>query len=343
MKVNLVGCGGISKCHLQAIGLLKDSGAELTAVADIVVEKADAKAEEFGCKAYYDYIDMLNNEKPDVVHICTPHYLHVDMAAEALGRGINVVLEKPCATSVESLKKLREAEMNSEARLAVCFQNRYKPSTVFTKKLIDDEQFGKVKSARAILCWQRDADYYNADEWRGTWEQECGGVLINQAIHTHDIMQYIIGKETKTVDGHISKFHLKDVNVVEDTASAYFTYEDGTRGIYFATNANGHSMDPMVEFVCENAVIRLEGDNVYKISGKEIELIFSKSDDVDIIGKYEWGNYHYHLIDDFNNCIKNNIDFKINSFEGGRVVAELLAVYESSKLGKTIDMKDFIK
>ncbi len=343
MKINLVGCGGISKCHLRAIESLKDGGAILTAVADIIPQRADEKAQEYQCKAYYDYIEMLDNENPDVVHICTPHYLHVDMAVEALKRNINVVLEKPCATSVESLKRLREAEAQSRAKTAVCFQNRYNSSSVFAKKLIENEEIGKVKSARAFLTWRRDADYYDADAWRGTWAQECGGVLINQAIHTHDLMQYLFGKVTKTVDGHISNFHLKDDIEVEDTASVYFTYEDGSRAVYFATNAAGKSMSPLIDIVCEDAIVRVEGDMVYKISGNLTELIFSEKDEEKIVGKKEWGNSHTHLISDFYDCINNNTEFPLNSFEAGKAVSELLAVYESSKSGKTIVMNDFIK
>ena len=119
MKVNLVGCGGISKCHLNAIKVLKNKNIVLSSVADIIPERADNTATEMNCKAYYNYIDMLECEKPDIVHICTPHYLHVDMAVEALNRNINVVLEKPCATSVDGLKRLIEAENKSEGKVAL--------------------------------------------------------------------------------------------------------------------------------------------------------------------------------------------------------------------------------
>lgn len=342
MKINLVGCGGISKCHLRAINSLKDNGAELTAVADIAPARADKAADENSCKAYYDYTEMLEREQPDVVHICTPHYLHVDMAVEALERGINVVLEKPCATSVDGLKKLIGSETKSNGKVAVCFQNRYNSSVVFAKKLIESEKFGKVKSARAFVTWKRDADYYNADAWRGTWSQECGGVLINQAIHTHDLMQYLFGKTTKTVEGHISNFHLKDEIEVEDTASVFFTYEDGSRAVYFATTAAGSNSDPIVEITCENAVIRVEGSTVYKI-GDETEVLFSQKSDVDFVGKKEWGDSHTHLISDFYDCVRNGTDFQIDSKEAGRAVSELLAVYESSKSGKAVVMKDFVK
>ena len=342
MKVNLVGCGGVSKCHLNAINFLKNKNVQLTAVADIVPERADKKAKENNCKAYYNYTEMLDNEKPDVVHICTPHYLHVDMAVEALSRGINVVLEKPCGTSVENLKHLIEAEKASDAKLAVCFQNRYNPSVVFAKELIDSNKYGEVKTARAMVTWCRDEDYYNADAWRGTWEQECGGVLINQAIHTHDLMQYLCGKNTVSVEGHISNFHLKDTIEVEDTASVYFTYDDGSRAVYFATNAAGKNSNPIVEVFCENAVIRVEGSSVYKI-GDSVEQIFSQKTETEFVGKKEWGDSHTHLISDFYDCLASGEAFSIDAKEASRAVYELLAVYESSRCGKTIVMKDFIK
>ncbi len=342
MKINLVGCGGISKCHFNAISALTGKGAVLTAVADIVPEKADYAAEKNNCKAYYNYIEMLDSECPDVVHICTPHYLHVDMAVEALERGINVVLEKPCGTSVEGLKRLIEAEKRSDAKVAVCFQNRYNPSVVFAKNLIKSKEYGEVKTARAMVTWRRDEDYYNADAWRGTWSQECGGVLINQAIHTHDLMQYLCDKETATVDGHIENYHLKDSIEVEDTASVYFTYTDGARAVYFATNAAGDNSMPVVEIFCENAVIRVEGKSVYKISDS-VEQIFSQKANDETVGKQEWGNSHTRLIADFYDCIAENKDFPISAEEASRVVYELLAVYESSESGKTIDIKDFVK
>ncbi len=342
MKVNLVGCGGISKCHLNAIAFLKNKNVHLTAVADIVPERADKKAKENNCKAYYSYTEMLDNENPDVVHICTPHYLHVDMAVEALRRGINVVLEKPCGTSVEGLKQLIDAENASEAKLAVCFQNRYNPSVVFAKSIIDSKKYGEVKAARAMVTWRRDEDYYNADAWRGTWEQECGGVMINQAIHTHDLMQYLCGKKTASVEGRISNFHLKDTIEVEDTASVYFTYADGSRAVYFATNAAGTNSNPIVEIYCDDATIRVEGSSVYKVSDT-VEQLFTQNEESEFVGKKEWGDSHTHLISDFYDCLASGEAFPIDAKEASRAVYELLAVYESSRCGKTIVMKDFIK
>lgn len=341
MNVCIVGCGGISKCHLSAIDSLKDEGAVLVAAADIIPERAQSVAESFGCKAYTDYLQMLDNEKIDVLHICTPHYLHTEMAVEALKRNINIVLEKPCAASKEDLVKLFEAQKASKAKSAVCFQNRYNSSVVFLKKLLQSGEYGKINGARAILAWKRDADYYAKDAWRGTIKEECGGVLINQAIHTHDLMTYLLDKPTKTIDAKVSNFHLKNEIEVEDTASVYFTFTDGTRAVYYATTACPWNCAPMIDIECEKGILRLEGNAVYKVDADEAVILYSKKSTSPIVGKKEWGNSHYKLIKDFYSCIKSGEQFSIDVFEAGRAVAELLGAYSSSETGQTVDIKDF--
>lgn len=338
MNICLVGCGGISKCHLAAIDSMKNDGARLIAVCDIIPERAMKAAGEFGCKAYTDYDEMINCEAADVVHICTPHYLHVDMAVKALEKNINVVLEKPCATSFEELKKLYTAADNSKAQIAVCFQNRYNPSTVFAKKVIDEKTYGDVYSARAFLSWKRDEDYYNADDWHGTKEKECGGVLINQAIHTLDLLTYLIGKETKSIDAKVSNFHLKNKIEVEDTASIYYKFKDDSRAVFYATTAAGVNSKPLVDINYPDKVtLRLEGDSVYLLDSEGCTLLFSEKNHKDeFVGKKEWGNSHCRLIADFYDCVKTGRRFELNAHEAGRAVSDLLAAYESSEKDETV-------
>lgn len=343
MKACLVGCGGISKCHLYAVEALGKDTVTLAAVADIIKQRAEDTAAEHSCRAYTDYDEMLEKEKPDVVHICTPHYLHVPMAVNALSRGVNVVLEKPCAITVDEMKKLIEAERKSSAKLAVCFQNRYNDSAVFVKKLVDSGIYGKITGADAVVKWRRDENYYNADEWRGTKLQEGGGVMINQAIHTHDLMKYLTGKETYSVEGKVGNYHLKDVIEVEDTANAYFEFTDGTRGVYYATNASASSTNPIIEIHFENCTVREEGAYVFEIRGDKMKLIYSGADeDGDKVGKIEWGSGHLKLIRDFYSCIKEGRDYMIDSVSASKPVADLLAVYESSLTGKKIIIEDFL-
>ena len=340
MNICLVGCGGISRCHLAAIDSMKKDGANLVAVCDIVPERAEKIAEKFGCKAYTDYDEMINNEAADVVHICTPHYLHVDMAVKALNKKINVVLEKPCATSVEGVKQLEEAAKNSSAQIAVCFQNRYNSSSIFAKELIDSGVYGEIQSARAFLTWKRDADYYNADAWRGTKDKECGGVLINQAIHTHDLMMYLLGKETLCVDASVSNFHLKDEIEVEDSANVFFRFTDGTRAVYYATTAAGVNSQPLIDFnFPEKTTLRLEGSNIFLIKDGSVEVLFSENEQKKGGGKSEWGSGHSGLIADFYDCVKTGRRFSIGVEQAKRAVLELLAAYESSDKKETVYLK----
>ena len=191
MKTAVVGCGNISNVHFKALSEIQEI--EIVAVADIKKERADKKAVEFGAKAYYDFEEMLANEDLDCIHICTPHYLHTPMALKALNKGIHVLIEKPCSVSADEVEALRNAQKESGKQVGICFQNRYNSCVCRAKELVDSGNMGKIRSVRAFVTWCRGEDYYS-DDWHGTLEKECGGVLINQAIHTVDLIQYFTGK-----------------------------------------------------------------------------------------------------------------------------------------------------
>lgn len=337
MKVSLVGCGGISLCHLEAIK--KISGVELCAVADIIPERANKTAKKYGCKAFTDYIEMLEEENPDSIHICTPHYLHVPMAAQALKRNINVLSEKPCAITKTQLSLIEQAQNSSTAQYGVCFQNRYNPSVVKLKKIIDSGKYGKINSVRAIVTWRRDADYYNSDDWRGTLNQEGGGVLINQAIHTQDLITYLTGKTVNAVTATVSNKHLKNDIEVEDTADMFIEFSDGTRGVYFASNSAGVGMSPLIDISCEEATFRIEGDNLYELGENGIlKTLYNKADAKKTLGKLEWGNSHEKLIKDFYSHINSGEKFPIDALEAGKAVKLILAAYDSSAQQTRIEL-----
>ena len=151
MKTCLVGCGGIAAVH----GSVLTSGidTEFVAAADIKPEKAQTYAENFHTKPYPSLESMLEAEKPDVLHICTPHYLHVPMAIYSLERNINVFMEKPTAISFDQLEELKKAAAKSEAQLGFCYQNRYNASIRAAKYLIDSGKAGKLLGARAFVTW----------------------------------------------------------------------------------------------------------------------------------------------------------------------------------------------
>lgn len=328
MRVSVVGCGSISKCHLDALDKIED--VEISSVVDIKHDRADAAAEKYGCRAYYDFEKMLNEDEPDCIHICTPHYLHVPMAIKALSRDINVLCEKPCAITSESLSRLRLAQSMSLGKFGVCFQNRYNKSSVLMKSLIESGKYGEIKAVRASVDWRRDADYYS-DDWHGTSDKEGGGVMVNQAVHTLDLMRYLSGKKPRSVVGHVSNDHLKGVVNVEDTAWARFEYEDGTVGIITATTAFGCNAPIMIDFFCEDVTLRVEGDNAYLIKDGNVTKLDSHEKS-DFIGKSYWGSGHPALINDFYDCIRNNKKFPVDANEGGKAVEEFLAIYGSAEI-----------
>lgn len=137
MKVAIVGCGNVSKNHFAAIENIPS--VQIVATVDIIAERAQEKAEKYGAKAYTDFDEMLMAEKPECVHIATPHYLHTEMAIKALESGAHVFVEKPCSTSVEEADRLIDAMNRTGRQVGVCFQNRYNSSTITMKKLIDVE------------------------------------------------------------------------------------------------------------------------------------------------------------------------------------------------------------
>ncbi len=335
MRVSVVGCGAISRNHLRVLKSLRNI--EISSVVDIKKDRADAAAKKYGCNAFYDFEAMLCEDKPDSIHICTPHYLHVPMAVAALEKGIHVLCEKPCAISAEGLAVLRQAQDKSSANFGVCFQNRYIESVKAVKDLIDKKIYGEVESVRAFVHWSRGEDYYS-DDWHGTLEKEGGGVTVNQAIHTQDLMRYLIGSDTVSVTAHTFNDHLKGVIEVEDTVHALFNYENGVTALFNATTAFSDNRPIMIDIICKRATLRIEGEKAYVISLGKIKQLRLKNA-LDFIGKSYWGNGHAPLIKDFYNCIENKKPFPIDAYEGGKAVEEFLAIYKSSESGGKIYLK----
>lgn len=262
MKIGLIGCGSIAQVHAQCISSLGEA-CQLTAVADCERERAERMGAGFGAVSYQDWRELLDREPLDVLHICTPHHLHTPMAEEALRRGISVFLEKPPAITWEQFDRLRAAAdaARGKARLAVCFQNRLHPKVQYVRTLLQKGTLGKVMGLRGFVTWNRGGAYYSDSPWRGRLETEGGGALINQGIHTLDLMQYLVGGSAVSVDASCENFHLKDQIEVEDTLTAYIRYPE-VRAILYVTTAYTADVPPLIEVQCERGCVRMEGDEV---------------------------------------------------------------------------------
>ena len=318
-KTCIIGCGAIFARHSEAVEALKEKTV-LAAVCDIKKEKAIAAAEKFGCKAYFDYVKMLDEVKPTVVHVCTPHYLHFEMAAECLKRNINVVLEKPSAETYEKALKLCEIAKNSSAKVCVCFQNRYNKTSQALKTKISSGKYGKIYGARAFVTWSRDDAYYAESGWRGKMATEGGGVLINQSIHTLDLMQWVMGDVVK-VEGTAVNHRFKHINDVEDTAEIALDFANGSRGIFFATVGYVKDSPIFLEIITEKAVFTLCGD--LKVTHEDGTVETFQNETVATGAKAYWGNAHTLLISDFYDKLHDGEPFWISLEEGAKCMRVL--------------------
>ena len=219
-RVGVVGCGGIAQVHGTVLQHLE--GVELVGCADIKPERAQAFAETYGGRAYSSMEELLEHEQLDAVHLCTPHYLHTPMAKLAASRGLHVFTEKPPVMTWEQWAEFRQLEQ-APTRVGVCFQNRYNPSVQLLREVLASGKAGKVLGARAFVTWHREAPYYTESGWRGSLQTEGGGVLINQSIHTLDLLGQFLGRATQ-VEASMMNHHLKGVIEVEDMMEAYLTW-----------------------------------------------------------------------------------------------------------------------
>ena len=326
MKAAIVGCGSIAQVHAKSILAL---GHELVALADTDPDHLSAFAKEFGGNPYPSLEEMLAKESIDVLHICTPHNLHVPMALQALQAGVNVFMEKPPVISEAQLTQLRQALKTQTKKLGFCFQNRYNPSVIKALEILRSGKPGKVLGGRGYVTWNRGISYYNQDPWHGTLEQEGGGVLINQSIHTLDLLHHMMGKTPVSVDAVMTNHRLKTEIEVEDTVSALIFYPDA-RMSFYATNGHTEDCPPLIEIQCENMSLRMEGNTLYckQKEGSWEELAVEKQNP---LGKSYWGAGHIVCIDDFYHSVAENRPFALELAGVEETVRLTLMIYQSAR------------
>ena len=249
-RVCVIGCGVIAPNHIKS--LLEDELTELVAVCDIIEARA-VKAAELGRCAYYtDYRQMLDEVRPDAVHLCLPHYLHGPVAIDCMRAGADVLCEKPMDASLEAALRMKQVSEETGKRLGIIFQNRYNAENEAIYAALQSGEMGKLISLRGEVCWKRDQAYYNSGAWRADYATAGGGVIINQAIHTLDLLRYFADSPVADVRATVSHHGDTDVEV-EDTAEGLILFENGVRALFYFTINNLEDEDIRVTIKCENA------------------------------------------------------------------------------------------
>ena len=324
LGIALVGCGAISRVHLEIIK--KNESAEIICLVENDNEKVKELLKEYNLEVISDYRQILNREDIDIVHITTPHYNHYEIALEFIKHKKNLLIEKPLTLSVLEAEKLVEETENNGVHSAIVYQNRLNKTSSYLKKLLEEKKYGEILGIKGILAWDRRGEYYTGSEWKGTIEKEGGGVLINQAIHTLDLMLWF-GGEINSLSGSIHKHRLTNEIEVEDTVEAYMIFENGARGVFYATNNYSYDSSVELEVHCENGVLNIKNNKLKLFLDGEEEILEEEEFIRNDVNKKCYGNSHETLINNFYRSILNKTKDYIDIKEGIKALEIIEKIY----------------
>lgn len=331
-RAGVIGLGDIAQIHVPLLQRMEH--VELVAVCDIDEQKKD---EVKNAAFYTSYEEMIEKEDLDVVHICLPHYLHYPVSKYCAEHGLHVLQEKPLALSYQEACAAAVLEANTSTKLCLCLQNRMNASFQKMQEMIRSGMYGTITGIKGIVAWARPKGYYTIKPWRGTWEFAGGGVMINQSIHTLDLMQ-MIGGEITSIKGSVSNLLDYDIEV-EDTATAAIQFASGVRGWFVATNANSDNDSVVVEVHLEKAILTIQDSKLYikEGNGDAQEIV----EDAVLDGpKSYYGAGHSIVFEDFYQAIEQDNEAYIHLREGVASMKMIDAIQRSSKLNRTVKMEE---
>ncbi|MBM4761182.1 Gfo/Idh/MocA family oxidoreductase [Bacillus sp. B15-48] len=332
LKVAVVGLGDISKIHIPAIQ--NSTKAELVAVCDIDEELRNSVEK---VNFYKDIEEMLHNEELDCVHICLPHYLHYSATKACVEKGVHVFLEKPLARSAEEgMFVVDLEESHPDVKICVSLQNRLNETFIKLKEIVDSGELGQVTGMKGLVTWFRPKAYYDVKPWRGKMKLAGGGVMINQSIHTLDLMQ-LIGGEIEVIRGSIDQ--LLDYGYeVEDTAVANIQFKNGATGLFFATTTYATNSSVEFQVILEKGKLTIKDSILTMINSEGVKQ--KLEEDSKLPGsKFYYGASHDTLINQFYDAIMNNTDNYIPVRDAQTSMEMISAIRRSSEVKIPIKME----
>lgn len=302
LRVGLIGLGDVSSIHINAIQ--RSAYGELVAVCD---QNPEIKERVLDVPFFTEIDEMLEEIDLDVVHICLPHNLHARVTKQCIQKNVHVFLEKPVALNYDESIKQLELEQETSQKIGVCFQNRYNASFLKLREILETEDVGKVTAIKGLVTWYRPEGYYSVKPWRGLKAQAGYGTIINQSIHTLDLLQ-LLGGELESCKASLSQLLDYDVEV-EDTASAVFTFRSGVKGYFHATNAFTDNSSVELQVITEKTKLTIKDNRLYYTNQLGEKVVVAEDEALDGAKAY-YGTGHAQLINRFyKSVIEDTTDY----------------------------------
>lgn len=335
-KLNYAVVGlGIGMAHIEgALRREKERGdTKLCAVCDLREDRL-SKAAKIApdAKLYTDYNKMLDNEKIDILSVCVPSGLHAELAVKAASRGINLLVEKPVDITLEAAESIREAAEKFGIKAGVCHQNRKNAVTLAVCKALSDGRFGRLLFGNFEVLWYREQSYYD-NGWHGTWNMDGGGSLINQGIHTLDLMRLFMGEpEVKSSVASIMNHNIS----TEDYTSSLLTFADGKFANLITTTCAYPGITTGISLFGTDGSVILDGDILKLWKFKD------NDDEEEMLRIYGGGNFtaanyfpeliagHTAMVYDIIDAVKENRSPAVPPEEGIRSLELVLKIYKTA-------------
>jgi UDP-N-acetyl-2-amino-2-deoxyglucuronate dehydrogenase len=356
----IIGCGSIAPTHAKALSALPGE-ARLTHCCDLNTTLAQSFAAQFGLKvATFD--EILADRSIDVVTFCTPSGHHASLGATALAAGKHVVIEKPMEITPAACDILLAAQRSSGRKLAIISQHRFDPSSQKVRAAVDRGELGSLVLAEARVLWFRSQEYYDSGDWRGTWALDGGGCLMNQGVHTVDLLLWLAGP-VKTVYAQMRTAAHERIEV-EDVVTATLTFANGGIGNLMATTAAHPGFVAYLGIHGTNGSAIIEGDELKVFAVKGGETIHGQSATAHALqvatggtksatahaaaipaassepGAWSWGDAHRAQFSDFIRAVHTDSTPLVDGVAGRAAVALINAVYESARTGRVVTLAD---
>lgn len=335
-RFGIVGAGVIGSLQADCIVSLKE--AKLVAIADTSEKRAKNLAEKYGVTHYTDYKEMLERRDIDIVSVCVPSGYHNKIAVAAAEAGKNIIVEKPIEVTLEKADRIISTCKNKGVKLSVISQHRFDPGAVKLYRALKEDRFGKLILGDAYIKWYRSQEYYDSGNWRGTWKLDGGGALINQSIHTIDLLQWIMGPVDSIYANIATLAHKIEV---EDIATALIKFKNGALGVIEGSTAVYPGQPERLEIYGEKGTIILEGGSIKKweFMDRKEKLIEKREIST---GAFDPGaislTAHKAQIKDMIEAVKKEREPTVTGEEGRKVLEIILAIYKSARMSKVVKL-----